>query len=616
MRRFAEALEIFRASHEIFEREGNSYWLGILDLYRAEVHCALQAYSEALTLATSSRDTFDRISIPSKRILSRVLIGRIALAQGDIDYAKACTSEVFTLIQTTDVPLLLFSHYILCGEVAERSLRPKDAIRFYELAAQDLDLHQTRLQHDDLRVTFFQQRYKAYESLLWLTLDVDTLSADIVAAGFAWCERAKSRALIELLSCHLPSVHAQAEQWLLLKINRLREELNIHYARSQPEVRPIPSASNFDAISIKEQELARSLREVSIADPEYASLQKVSIVSLEEFQSSIPDDTTVLEYCDVRGEILAFAISRNDARVFRALSSDRDSLNLHHRLAFQLEKFLIGEDYVRAHEPQMLAGMQRHLQHMYRNLVAPVVGFVKTPHLTIIPHGALHFLPFHAFHDGSEYLIDQFEVAYAPSASVLKYCLDKPDISGAAPLLVGVTDENTPFVTREIADLKGAMPEADVLENDQATRAAFVRAAARSKSLHVATHAIFRQDNPMFSSFKLADGWVTALDLFSMRCETNLVTLSGCKSGVSHVTGNDDLLGLLRGFLYGGARSLLLSLWNVDDESAAQLMAHFYRAWKGGARKSHALRAAMVAVRQDRPNPFHWAPFRLIGKSS
>src|SRR5262249_45541454 len=134
-----------------------------------------------------------------------------------------------------------------------------------------------------------------------------------------------------------------------------------------------------------------------------------------------------------------------------------------------------------------------------------------------------------------------------------------------------------------------------------------------STFLHIATHAVFRQDNPMFSSFKLADGWVTAIDLFSMASETNLVTLSGCQSGMSEVTGSDDLLGLMRGFLYAGARSLLVSLWNVNDGSTAALMEAFYREWAKSSSKSMALRAAMLAVRETYPNPFFWAPFLLVG---
>jgi CHAT domain-containing protein len=261
----------------------------------------------------------------------------------------------------------------------------------------------------------------------------------------------------------------------------------------------------------------------------------------------------------------------------------------------------------------MLEATNRHLHQLYRSLVAPFVDELTTPHLVIVPHGSLHFLPFHAFYDGEKYLVDRFEISYAPSASVLNRCLEKESVPDISPLLVGVADEQAFMVAEEITRLRRMFPEANVLLNETATRQAFVDNSRSSSFLHIATHAIFREDNPMFSSFKLADGWFTALDLFSMECQTNLVTLSGCQSGMTEVTVADDLLGLMRAFLYAGARSLLLSLWNVNDKSTSDLMALFYEEWQQGATKSTALRKAMMRVREQYPHPFHWAPFLLVG---
>src|SRR5215475_13882441 len=119
----------------------------------------------------------------------------------------------------------------------------------------------------------------------------------------------------------------------------------------------------------------------------------------------------------------------------------------------------------------------------------------------------------------------------------------------------------------------------------------------------------------MFSNFKLADGYVTALDLFSMQCQTNLVVLSGCQSGLGQIAESDDLLGLIRGFLYAGARSLLTSLWSVSDEATVMLMKEFYKEWQTGATKARALQKAMRTVRRVHPNPYYWAPFILVGKT-
>src|SRR5207248_10783063 len=108
------------------------------------------------------------------------------------------------------------------------------------------------------------------------------------------------------------------------------------------------------------------------------------------------------------------------------------------------------------------------------------------------------------------------------------------------PILVGVRDDQAPQVEEEVLAIARMMPEATVMLNQDATRERFSAIASRASFIHIATHAIFRQDNPMFSGFKLHDGWVTSFDLFSMTCQTNLVTLSGCKSGMSQVTGSDD----------------------------------------------------------------------------
>jgi CHAT domain-containing protein len=612
MRHFAEALDAFLAAQKIFEEEGNLYWIGLLNLYRAEIHLSLERIGEAQTLAMQAKLAFEQLAIPSKRIFSLVLLGRAAMAFNDLTAAEASTKEISALIQTTRVPLTLFPYHVLCAAIAERMQSWDEARSHYELAAQELERHQAGLYHDDLRVTFFKGRQQAYDALVRLSLD-RMEPREGLASAYAWCERARSRGLVELLSHYAPAVHGQAEPSLLAKINRLREELNIQYARSHSETRPLTSRTNYEGIALKERELARSLREVSLVDPEYASLQDVSIATIESVQAALPERTTLVEYFATGDEVLAFIVSRNDAKVVRRLCSASAIFKLQRRLAFQFQKFQLGRNYVAIHSEQLLESVRLRLQELYGHLMAPFISEIHTPHIAVVPHGAMHLLPFHALYDGEEYLIDEYEISYAPSASVLKYCLEKPDVPGKSPLLVGVADVKAPLIGEELTKLNRLFPNATVLRDEQASRAAFMESSKASSFLHIATHAIFRQDNPMFSSLKLADGWFTALDLFSMVCQTNLVTLSGCQSGVSEVTGSDDLLGFMRGFLYAGARSLLLSLWNVNDESTAALMAHFYQEWQKGAAKSIAFRSAMLAVRCEHPHPFYWAPFLLVG---
>jgi CHAT domain-containing protein/tetratricopeptide (TPR) repeat protein len=608
----SDAFEVFLFSQRVFELDNNRYWIGLLDLYRAEAHLSLQQYNEAHVLASQAKSVFEELAIPSRKIFSLVLLGRASLGLNDIVAARRCAVEIDEIIAAVSAPLVLFPYHLLCGEISERSSGPEEARRHYEGAAQELERHQARLHHDDLRVTFFKGRRQAFDALVRLSLDGPDPNEGLPSA-FAWCERARSRGLIELLSHCAPSGRGYVEPSQLSKINQLREDLNTYYARSQPESRPIASSSDFERITVKEEELARILREVSAVDPEYASLQQVSIATLESLQAVLPEGTTLIEYFTTGDEVLVFVVSADGAKAVRRVCSVKRVSSLQEGLKFQLEAFMSGADYVAVHAPQILESTRRHLQELYRSLIGPFASDLSTTRLVIVPHGSLHFLPFHAFYDGEQYLIDRFEISYSPSASVLKFCLEKALVPDASPLLVGVADDKAPMVAEEISRLRRMFPSANVLSGEAATRQAFVEKSGTCSFMHIATHAVFREDNPMFSSFKLADGWFTASDLFSMNCQTNLVTLSGCQSGVTEISGADDLLGLMRGFLYAGARSLLLSLWNVNDQSAASLMAFFYRQWQEGATKSTALRRAMLDVRNQYPNPFYWAPFVLVG---
>jgi CHAT domain-containing protein len=125
-------------------------------------------------------------------------------------------------------------------------------------------------------------------------------------------------------------------------------------------------------------------------------------------------------------------------------------------------------------------------------------------------------------------------------------------------------------------------------------------------------------DAPNFSYVRLADGQLNAIDAFSLNlagCE--LVTLSGCETGLALSSGGDEQLGLGRAFLAAGANSLLMSLWSVEDNATSELMKLFYQHLLNGESKVQALRAAQCNfLRQEGlmySHPYFWAAFRLVG---
>jgi CHAT domain-containing protein len=231
-----------------------------------------------------------------------------------------------------------------------------------------------------------------------------------------------------------------------------------------------------------------------------------------------------------------------------------------------------------------------------------------------VPHGPLHFLPFHALKNGDEYLCDAFTVSYAPSATVFSLCQQKGSSEIPGSLVLGIADERAPQILGEVRSVSSLLPSSSLHLGEQATSSLLREKGPESGLLHIATHGMYRQDNPMFSGIRLGDGYLNLYDLYQMKLNARLVTLSGCATGMNFVAAGDELLGLQRGLFCAGATTLLLSLWDVHDESTAQLMSHFYRHYIESANMPGALQHAMRKLRQQKPHPFYWAPFVLVGK--
>jgi CHAT domain-containing protein len=255
------------------------------------------------------------------------------------------------------------------------------------------------------------------------------------------------------------------------------------------------------------------------------------------------------------------------------------------------------------------------LRELYDEIAAPVRSLLTGNHVIFVPHGVLHYVPLHALFDGTDYLIDRFTVSYAPSASILALCSGPNTTGSKSALVLGVSDDNAPWISREAQEVAAALPDSRLLLGTEATGEALRELGPSSSRIHIATHGAFRSDNPMFSSIRLADEHLSLYDLYNMRLPVDLLTLSGCATGLSVVAAGDEILGLSRGLLYAGAKSLLLTLWDVHDQSTAEVMRSFYEHLSDAAEnRPLALKAAMLAARRRYPHPFHWAPFVLVGR--
>ena len=158
-----------------------------------------------------------------------------------------------------------------------------------------------------------------------------------------------------------------------------------------------------------------------------------------------------------------------------------------------------------------------------------------------------------------------------------------------------------------------------MLVRKDASETNFKAAGAVFSRIHFATHGKFQAEDPLNSGLFLAkdasnDGLLTVGELYSMRLDADLITLSACETGLGKVANGDDVVGLTRGFLYAGSRSIVASLWSVDDKATAELMEAFYSNL-AKMPKQQALREAQLRTRQDFPHPFFWAAFQLTGRA-
>jgi CHAT domain-containing protein len=139
-------------------------------------------------------------------------------------------------------------------------------------------------------------------------------------------------------------------------------------------------------------------------------------------------------------------------------------------------------------------------------------------------------------------------------------------------------------------------------------------ALARAEYVHLACHNRFSAEDPMRSGLLLSDGELTAAELAAAPLRARLVVLSACQTGVTVAHPGDELMGLVRALLYAGAPAVIVSLWNVFDRSAAELMKLFYQRLLQGAGPGVALAEAQRAMIRDGATMEQWAPFVLVGR--
>jgi CHAT domain-containing protein len=271
-------------------------------------------------------------------------------------------------------------------------------------------------------------------------------------------------------------------------------------------------------------------------------------------------------------------------------------------------------------------------------LLQPVIEsgwLTDVKHLYLVPHGMLNYLPFALLplEVASEQsaMIEHFTLSYLPAASSLANGNSNSNqprtLLAMAPEISRL--EYAPEEVRSIGELFS--PGAQLLLGKDATESAFKTHAGSYQILHLATHGYFNKLNPLLSGLQLEadganDGLLEVHEILELKLDSELVTLSACKTGLgsgyfSAIPAGDDFVGMTRAFLQVGSASVLATLWEVEDRSTVDLMKSFYghlATSNPDRNKAGALASAQRALLTSKnyQHPYYWAPFVLVGSMS
>lgn len=522
------------------------------------------------------------------------MLAKSLLETGHLEEAKR---HYDALLRHPDAPRnrdILWLAWYDRGRIAEQEGLLKEAIGFYERSVELLEETRATFKTEATKIGFVGDKQTVYQRL------IAACCADAqYARAFEYVERSKSRALVDLLASKKEFAIQQGKGEEIIAILKQLDAL---------ETQDWREGAGPGSDERQRRSRTTQLSRLKTQAPHLASLVTVTSVSLPHLQARLASDETLVEYYASGEALVAFVLTRE---AIHAVPLPRANLTE------RIQEFRSAVEDPRADQWPVLA------QQLDAQLIKPIEPLITTPNLILVPHGMLHYLPFGALSDGSRALIDRYHLRYLPSASVMEYLATPAKREAPKVMVIGnpALGDQRPlaYAEQEAHAVANAFSESTVLLRKEATETAFKQLSGRFTYLHVATHGVFASDDPLHSGLLLTkdadnDGLLTVEELYSLKLDADLVTLSACETGLSKVSNGDELVGLTRGFLYAGSRAIVASLWSVDDEATSSLMSEFY-ANLTTANARDALWQAQRETRKRYPHPFYWAAFQLTGQS-
>jgi len=479
--------------------------------------------------------------------------------------------------------------------------------------------------------------------------------------AFYFSERNKSMTLAEMLSEAVIKNTGIVPKELLNFQNKLNDEITSLQSQIQEakahQKDPVPLEGKLFTLNLRADSIMAKLEHDY---PRYyqSKYKQSNAIEVNELQKVIPNQTTMLEYFEGNKNVYLFFISNKSYEVRSIAKTDLyDSL---------LIEFGRSTNTARIEEIHSEKSYNRFVHascELFKLLMKE--AFVRedrevpTRKLIIVPDGRLCYLPFEILltdqptpstgdYTSLKYLLKKYAVSYGYSAALyFKNNIEQANIdhaSGKGLLAFAPRyDSNKPnSLQADLPDqfrnatgeLKWNQHEVErinqVFKGDdylagEATEGRFKQLAPRYDIIHLAMHAWADDDEPMNSALvfaqesdSLEDGLLHAFELYNMKLNARMVVLSGCNTGAGKLAKGEGIMSLGRAFSYAGVPSIVMSHWEVDDETTSILMEYFYDNLSKGMNKSAAMRAAKLMYLENtdvaKMHPFYWAAFVIIGE--
>ena len=567
--------------------------LGLAEEHRGRGAAARGHFKKAVTL---SRD----IGAPLNELKALAGLGRLGLTGGAPKKALAKANEGLAITARLGLRNWSWRFHLLAAR-AQRALGKKAAARRQlREGVAIVEGRPPRLPRRPGTIKVEELPSDLYDELIDLLAEQGQAEQ-----AFDLSERMRARTFLDLVSqnaARLPRAKAAA---LMTGINNTRTELEVARAaamRAATDEDREAARASVTRLQGQLQSNRRDLAALSTWLPSMVSLDAWPLARLKPLAAGLSGARVVSYYPTSRrlviwildgGKLTMKVVAVDRRTLAAAVSGYRRSLTRYHEL-------------------------QDHARKLYGWLLAPVAASAggKLPgRLVVVPAGPLHVLPFAALHDGRDYAVAHTTISYLSSVNALRRYPASP--AAKEPRRVsfgwaGAGQRPLRFVVREAGALRRTFPDAVVVEGAGATSERFKQEAPTADLLHVATHADYRDHEPLRSTLELAGGELELVQVLGLQLRASLVILSACQTGTGHLDGAGGVLGFHRAFLAAGARRVVSSLWRVSDLGTALLMKRLFRQLRGRS-PAEALRRAQNQLRQRYPHPAFWAGFRMDG---